>query len=50
MKWLTAANVARAAHVAATVAIGVLLLVGEPECAAALARLGVVPAVPSSGL
>lgn len=47
MKWLTAANVARAAHVGATLAIGVLLLVGEPECAAALARLGVVGALPA---
>lgn len=50
MKWLTAANVGRAAHVGATVAIAVLLLVGEPECAAALARLGVVPLGPSPAL
>lgn len=43
MKWPTAAAAVQALHVAATVVCLVLLVVGEPECAAALGRLGVLP-------
>lgn len=43
MKWLDT-PAARALHVAATVAVLLLVLLGEPQCAAALARLLVVAA------
>lgn len=42
MKWLESPP-ARLAQLAATAAALLLVLLGEPQCAAALARLGLVP-------
>lgn len=39
MKWPTASALLRVAHVAATAAALLLVLLGEPDCAAAVARL-----------
>lgn len=45
MKWLDklVAALPRVAHPLATLGLGVLVLFGEPQCAGALARLGLVP-------
>lgn len=42
MKWLESPP-ARLAQLAATAGVLLLVLLGEPQCAAALARLGLVP-------
>lgn len=48
MKWPPVVALRRVAHPAATVLLLALVLLGEPQCGAALARLlaGLPPAVP----
>lgn len=42
-KWLTPAALRNAVHPLVTLGVLALVLYGEPQCASALARLGLVP-------